>query len=153
TCTIDVRAPLSVGKGGRLRGRSLFWIVGVLADGLHAFAGCARRRISPAKGTERRGPLVDLLVRLRVELHLQRVPGRKLLHGDHELDVAVRPALLDGEGMKLGQFLGGVILRVHPLSHGRLVLRKIRPSDSTAAAFYLTPGPVLRRAPRARGGE
>src|SRR5687767_3134475 len=69
------------------------------------------------------------------------------------LDVAFRPALLDGEGMKLGQLLGRVTLGIHPLSHGLLVLREIRPNsaataaapnDSTGSAFYLTRGTVLR---------
>jgi hypothetical protein len=50
--------------------------------------------------------------------------------------------------MKQGQFLGGIFLGVHPLSHGRLVLREIRPTpsrrhstalaDRPRCAFYLT---------------
>jgi len=52
---------------------------------------------------------------------LRRVPGRKLLHGDHEFDLAIVLALLERKVMKLRQLLGGILLRVHPVSHKLLV--------------------------------
>ena len=65
--------------------------------------------------------------------------------------------------MKLGQFLSGVFLGVHPFSHGRLVCVRFgrthraattaAPNDSTASAFYLTRRISMYERPRLREGD
>src|SRR4029079_12408778 len=102
--SVDTLSELRLASQPSLRADGpLFKLAGILADSTRALGECGQDGVAPAKGTERRGTLVDLLVCLCVEPHLRRVPGRKLFHGDHELDLAFGLALLGGGVIKLRQ--------------------------------------------------
>jgi hypothetical protein len=83
-----------------------------------AIAQCFQQRFSPTKWDEWRSLLIDLLVGLREELHIQRVPLHEFIHPDRELDISPRLFLFDRKELQLGKLFRRVFLRKYPFSHG-----------------------------------
>src|SRR6185437_14593948 len=89
-----------------------------LANHAHAVRERFQYAISPAGRDDGRRLLVHGLIRFGEETHvLARGRSCEFLHGDSELDVAVRLLFLHREKTQLRQFLRAIFLRVMPFAH------------------------------------